>query len=106
MRYPNLYVWFVFVSALDIMLTWAILERGGTEVNPIAREVIDIWELPGAIVFKFSLMLFVIVVCEAAGRKSDRMGRGLAYLAVAISSVPVAYSLSLLAYHVLMPATG
>ena len=46
--------------------------------------------------------VFVIVVCEAAGRSSDRMGRGLAYLAVVVSSVPVAYSLGLLVYHFLI----
>lgn len=102
MRYPNAYVWLMFVSALDVMLTWRILETGGTEVNPLAAAVIESWGLPGAIAFKFSLMVFVIVVCEVAGRSRDFLGRGLAYLAVAVSSIPVMYSLSLLAYHILV----
>lgn len=105
MRYPNAYVWFVFVSAMDIMLTWAVLTAGGTEANPIAKTVIDQWGLPGAIGFKFSLVLFVILVCEIAGRRRDRTGRGLAYLAVGVSSVPVLWSLSLLATHVFVTGT-
>ena len=44
-------------------------------------------------------MLFVILVCEFAGRQKDRMGRGLAYVAVALSSIPVVWSMSLLLYH-------
>ncbi len=106
MRYPISYACFVFVSALDIMLTWRILEEGGTEVNPIARGVIDSWGLPGAIGFKFSLMLFVIVVCEAAGRSRDRLGRGLALVSVGISALPVTYSLGLLVYHILIVRGG
>ena len=102
MRYPNSYVWLVFVSAMDIMLTWAILSRGGSEVNPIARIVIDAWGLPGAIGFKFSLMIFVIVSCEVAGRHRDLLGRGLAYLAVVVGALPVVYSLALLAWHILI----
>ena len=42
MRYPNSYVWLVFVSAMDIMLTWAIIERDGTELNPIAAYMIPV----------------------------------------------------------------
>ncbi|MCP4834565.1 MAG: hypothetical protein GY895_07325, partial [Phycisphaera sp.] len=29
MRFPELYVWLLFVSSLDIMLTWVILRDGG-----------------------------------------------------------------------------
>lgn len=107
MRYPNAYVWFLFFAAMDVMLTWKILEKEGTEVNPIAKLVIDhwgergeYWGLWGAIGFKFCLMLFVIVVCETVGRKKDRVARILACFAVAVSAFPVIYSLCLLLYHV------
>ena len=99
MRYPNEYVWFVFFSSLDIMLTWAILHRGGSEVNPVAALVIDMWGLPGAIAFKFSLTLMVVLVCEVVGRERDRVGRRLSRLAIAISCLPVIYSLGLLTAH-------
>jgi len=100
MRYPNEYVWFLLFSSMDVMLTWMILVRhGGTEVNPVADLVIDQWGLPGAIAFKFSLMLLVMVVCDVIGRKLDRAGRNLAQAAVVISALPVIYSLVLLLAH-------
>src|SRR5687767_530393 len=95
MRYQNQYVWFLFFASLDIMLTWAILKREGTEVNPIARWVIEVWDLPGAIAFKFSLILVVITVCEVIGRRQDGTGRWLSNFSVVVSSLPVFYSLAL-----------
>lgn len=99
MRYQSGYVWFVFVSSLDIMLTWLILNKGGVEVNPLAKLVIDNWGLPGAIGFKFALALFVIISCEIIGRKRDRLGRALISVAIIISALPVVWSLGLLALH-------
>ena len=96
MRYQNAYVWFIFVSSLDIMLTWVILRKGGVEVNPLANEVISSWGLPGAIGFKFALMLFVIISCEIVGRKHDAMARKLILVGILISSFPVVWSLTLL----------
>ncbi len=100
MRYPNHYTWFILFSALDIMLTWKILMKEGTEVNPVAALVIENWGLWGAIGFKFALMLFVIITCELVGRKRHFTGRWLARIAVTISIVPVVYSLGLLIHHV------
>lgn len=103
MRYPNEYVWFLLFSSLDIMLTWAILKRGGTEVNPVADLVIREWDLLGAIGFKFSLMLMVVIVCEVIGRKRDRTARNLAQASVVVSAMPVIYSLGLLLAHTFWP---
>jgi hypothetical protein len=105
MRYQSGYVWLIFFSSLDIMLTWAILRRDGEEVNPIAKQIIAMWGLHGAIVFKFALMLFVIVSCEVIGRRSDRAGRRLVMTAVGISAFPVVYSLALLVDHILLRPT-
>jgi hypothetical protein len=96
MRYQSGYVWFVFVSSLDIMLTWLILNKGGIEVNPVAKLVIDSWGLPGAIGFKFALTLFVIIACEITGRHKDQTGRNLIIIAIVLSTVPVVWSLVLL----------
>ena len=103
MLHQNAYVWFVFVSSLDIMLTWKILERGGVEVNPVAELVIGHWGMHGAIAFKFALMMFVIVTCEISGRIRPRTGRALSIAAVAVSAIPVAWSLFLLAVHEFFP---
>lgn len=102
MRYQSEYVWLIFVSSLDIMLTWAILRRGGHEVNPLAELVINAWGLYGAIGFKFALMLFVIVSCEIIGRRTDRAGRRLAGIAVLVSASPVIWSFTLLIDHILL----
>jgi len=99
MHFQNAYVWLVFVSSLDIMLTWKILDRGGIEVNPVAKIVIDAWGMHGAIAFKFALMLWVIVACELLARRKRSAGKFLAFLAVGISASPVAWSLCLLAWH-------
>lgn len=99
MHFQNAYVWLVFVSSLDIMLTWRILDRGGVEVNPVAKIVIDAWGMHGAIAFKFALMLWVIVACELLARRKRSAGKLLAGLAVGISSLPVAWSLCLLVWH-------
>ena len=106
MRYPTEYVWFLLFSSMDVMLTWAILTMGGTEVNPLAALVIDHWGLPGAIAFKFSLMLAVVLACETIGRKVDRVARNLAQAAVVISAMPVLFSLALLLLHAWRPARG
>lgn len=99
MRYQTGYLWLVLLSAADVIFTWHILRRGGLELNPIARLVIDRWDLPGAIAFKFALVMFVIVTCEIVGRKRDGLGRMLIGASIGIASIPVAWSLVLLATH-------
>lgn len=99
LRYPGLYGGFVFVSSLDIILTWLVLQLGGREVNPLAAAVIAHWGLGGAIAFKFSLMLMVIVLCEVIGRNRDATARRLAWWSVGVSAAAPAYTLTLLGYH-------
>jgi len=105
MHFQNAYVWVIFVSSLDIMLTWRILDRGGFEVNPLAAAVIDAWGMHGAIAFKFALMMWVIIACEVLARLKRRAGKFLAYSAVVISASPVVWSLLLLALHEISPAS-
>ncbi len=97
MRYQNRYVWLVFVSALDIILTMLVIYVWkGSEANPIAGFIIYGRGLGWAIAFKFAMMLTVVIVCEVIGRISDRTGRRLATAAVVINALPVAYTLALL----------
>ncbi|WP_432799380.1 DUF5658 family protein [Poriferisphaera sp. WC338] len=92
------YVWLVFVSTLDIMVTWIILHHeGGSEANPIAEAVLFKWGLPGMIAFKFALVTFFIVLCEVVARKKLDTGRWLAVVGVAISAFPSIYGMILLA---------
>lgn len=105
MHFQNTYVWVIFISSLDIMLTWRIIDRGGMEVNPLAAIVIDAWGMEGAIAFKFALMMWVIIACEILARTKRSAGKFLAYAAVVISALPVAWSLLLLTLHEFFPGT-
>lgn len=106
LRFQDEYVWLIFLAGMDVMLTWYILERkGGEEVNPVAKLVIDAWGLWGAIGFKFSLLLFVIIACEWISRDNLRVGKFLVWFSLSVSAVPVFYSGFLLLYHWLYPIT-
>ena len=98
-RYPNHYTWFVFISALDIMLTWIILFFGGYEVNGLADFIIARFGLPGLVMFKFGIVVFVIFLCETVGRRKHLSGKQLAEWAIAITCIPVAVALYQLLSH-------
>ena len=100
LRFQDEYVWLVFLAGMDVMLTWYILERhNGEEVNPIAKLVLDSCGLWGAIGFKFSLLLFVIIASEWIARENLKVAQFLVWFALTISSFPVLYSAALLTYH-------
>ena len=99
LRYPNHYVWLVFVSTLDLMMTYTILYLGGREVNPVAQAVLSHYGFIGMTLFKFSLVVFVIVMCEAVGRRDHIKGRRLAVTLVALSALPSVVALAQLAMY-------
>lgn len=96
MRYQHAYTWFVFLSAMDLMLTWIILHQDGRELNPLAKWVIDTMNLWGLVGFKFSLVVIVVMLCEVVGYRRPRLGHFVACLAVAITSAPVTLGMFLL----------
>lgn len=87
--FPALYTWFVFLSAVDLLLTWLILHAGGREVNAIADWVIHHYNVRGVIVFKFVVVVLVLCICEAVGRLRTDLGRTLARWAVVLTAFPV-----------------
>ncbi len=87
--YPDCYTWLVFVSSMDLMLTWVIFHLGGWEANPLAAFVIDRFDLAGTVVFKFGLLALVIGICEFVGRRRPPAGRLLAVLSVAFPATGV-----------------
>lgn len=95
--YPNPYVWFVLASALDVFLTFLVLQLGGREVNKVAAWILDHFGLAGMTVFKFALVTFVILLCQIIGRRNRAAGRRLAEWAVALTFIPVTFTLALLA---------
>jgi len=99
MRFPNAYAWLMLFSAMDIMLTWVILSRGGREVNGLANWVIQSFGLNGMIIYKFALVLFFVVLCEMVGKLRHSSGMMLSRAGVAIGVFPVVWSLGLLFRH-------
>jgi hypothetical protein len=98
--FPNGYVWFVFVSSLDVMLTWVILHFGGAEQNALAERIIYRYGLPGLVVFKFAIVVFVIGLCETIGHKHRESARKLLSLGIIITCFPVALAFGLMLIHV------
>lgn len=91
------YVWFVFLSALDIIVTAAILSLDGVELNGLADAVIQHTGSWGLIGYKFALVLFVIINCEIISRRRAHVGFKLSEWAVALSAIPVVVGLAQLA---------
>ena len=88
--YPRTYGLYVTLAALDILLTWAILALGGSELNKFAAWIFARHGITGATFFKFATVSFVLIVCEFLGRHQDgELGRRLARWAVIISIIPV-----------------
>lgn len=97
--FPNLYAWFVLVSALDVMLTWVILHLGGSEANGLAARVIERFGLPGMCLFKFALVSVVIGICEIVGRRNRNLAERLIVWGIAITCVPVILSMLMIRRH-------
>jgi hypothetical protein len=92
MLYPNLYVWFIFFAAMDIMMTWVVLWWGGEEANAVANNILRRYGLPGFVGYKFILVALVIFLCEITGRLKPHSGKRLALVAVGLTCVPVAWA--------------
>ena len=91
--YPKIYVWYLFISTLDLIFTWIILHVGGAEMNFLADWVIGRFDLPGIVVFKYGLVLLVITICEIVGRTDFRRGKHLGEWAVGLTFIPVVMAL-------------
>jgi uncharacterized membrane protein len=88
--YPDQYAWYIFASALDIMVTVTVLVHlGAREVNMLAQRSIDLFGTWGLIGLKFLSVVLVVGICEFVGRRRPRAGRRLATAAILISLVPV-----------------
>lgn len=87
--FPKMYLWLVLASAMDIILTYIILNIGGTEVNPVADMVIAHHGLSGMIGFKYAFILLVIIICDHVGRNKPGTGRFLAEFIAVVSMAPI-----------------
>ena len=94
--YPNRYVWFVFLSTMDVFMTFIVLQFGGAEANSLANWILVRFGLAGMTIFKFVMVVFVIGLCEIVGRLDERAGRLLIGAGLIITCAPVVLAFVLL----------
>jgi hypothetical protein len=92
--YPTAYRWVILFAALDVICTWIILALGGSELNLLARKVIEAGGLPAMLAYKFALIALVLVICEHIGRLREDTGRRLARAAILLNAFPVLVGMS------------
>lgn len=105
--YPDMYAWYILVSALDIIVTVTLLVHfghlGAHEANTFAQWTIDLCGTWGLIGLKFLSVCLVVGICEFIGRRRERAGRRLAFAAIFISLMPITAALIQTGYYA---ATG
>jgi hypothetical protein len=103
--YPGQYTWFLFLSAMDVMLTGLALYFGAYEANILAAWLLNRYGMGGLVLLKFTAVPVVIGLCEYIGRRRPATGRRLAEWVVAISAIPIVTTLVMLVLivHVLTP---
>lgn len=97
--YPDHYVWYILLSALDIMITTFVLAHlHMREANTFAQWSINHFGTWGLIGLKFASAILVILICEHIGRRHPTRARHLAAAAIAISLFPITAALLQVAF--------
>ncbi|MDA1008643.1 MAG: DUF5658 family protein [Planctomycetota bacterium] len=99
LRYAPLIVVLLFVSALDVILTHVIIDRGGIEINPVANLVFEHWSVFGLAAFKYALVTFYIIIVQQIATMKEATAYRTMVAGIAISCMPVVWSCLLLATH-------
>ena len=89
-RYPHLHRWFLALAAIDVALTSIVLCLGGQEANVVPRAVLGYAGLGGMILLKTACVALTLLACEAAGRRSEPVGRGIALAAIGANTIAAA----------------
>jgi hypothetical protein len=72
---------FVLLSACDLFMTYRLLwQHHFYEANPIARWFFSRWNIAGLTLFKFGLVIFIILLAEIIERFRPRVGRAILLL--------------------------
>jgi len=97
--FPGIYTWFVFLAAMDVMMTTIVLYQGGVEVNAVADWFIRRWGVWGMVLLKFIVVAVVVGICEGIGRRDLKLARRVAEWAVALNTIPVTIAFVQLLYQ-------
>lgn len=100
--FPRHYVWLLGLAAMDVLVTWLVLQTGGNELNALARVAIERAGVAGMISIKAATMALVLAICEYIGRRRPPLGRRLAELALAANTLAVSFGLVYLSQFALV----
>lgn len=93
-------VLFVLVNALDVFMTyWLLQHEGFTESNPVALFFIHRWGPKGMIYFKFGMVAFVCVIAHIVGQQRPELASKFLTLGTLIVGGVVVYSAMLYFRH-------
>lgn len=98
---------FVLFNLLDIAMTFLLLQTGAFyESNPIANYVMNGWGFIGMVVFKLTMVAFVMMLANIIATKSTRSAKFLLWVGTAIVMGVVFYSTYLLFSFESLVASG
>src|SRR5580704_13414817 len=69
------YLAFMLLNLFDLFLTGWIFRHNGNEANGIAVFILDHFHLIGFVVYKFCLVVIVVLACEGISVQSIRKSR-------------------------------
>ncbi|MBI5760526.1 MAG: hypothetical protein HZA46_18580 [Planctomycetales bacterium] len=93
---------YVVVNALDVLMTYLLLTHDQVEfieANPLARYFLYSWGPKGMVWFKVALVTLVTLNVQLIARKRPDIAQRVLYLAIAIVSGVVIYSVFLFVRH-------
>ena len=93
--------WLVLAAAIDIAVTMVVLALGGDEANPLAKDLLGGFGMPGMTALKIGSVGFVIGLAVLVEGRSRDAGRRLLLLAAVVTAVAPAYGLAQITYRVI-----
>lgn len=90
-------VWFIFLSFLDVVLTYLLLRTGGfREANGIANWFFSLYGIRGMVYFKFAMVAFIAVIAQFVAQTRPNVARRLLIFGSILVGAVVVYSAYLL----------
>ena len=88
LSFLDLYFWVAVVAVLDVLVTWFILELGGSELNPIADYMIQRAGFLGISLLKIGSLFVVLMAVELLSQRRLRLARRLTVFWLAMWTFP------------------
>lgn len=99
--FPRWYAWFFVAGGLDVLFTYAVLLQGGSEANPIANIILHWGGFDAMVLFKASMMVLNIMVCQYVYEHRASLAKRLVVAYTFIAFVPPLWGAMLLWIHVI-----